>query len=378
MATKKQVLEGKHSKEEDDEEVEISDAGSSSQEEEVAPKYAQYIDSDEAEADEDSDISESSEEEEASLGEEEARDPEDIQEKQIRKKMESIPFSSLVRAQKSMKGGGAGERETDEDDSEEDEFEAERKDSGSEKIKRGSRSMYDLQKRDNKHAPTELSSRKPVSRKRAVVETQNNVLRRDPRFSSLSASLPNAGLFQSSYGFLREQQTSETKELKAAFNKLKRQEANHAGPRAKSELAQSIQRERQQVELALKRAEGRENERRVREREQKVIRKEKKAIEERVKQGGKPFYLKESAKKQLVLKDKFDRLSGAKEDDGSGVARKDLKRAIERRRKKNAAKERRSMPLGGGSTSQPGSTAIPKRKRLALSDHDDRKRIKQG
>lgn len=360
---------------EEEEGEEASDT-SSLQNEHVAPRYAQYIDSDEAEADEDSELSESSDVEEGSSeGGEKASESEDIREKQLRKKMESIPFSSLVRAQKSMRGSQG--RDTDEDDSEEDEFEAERESSEREKVRKGSRSMYDLQKRDNKHAPTELSSRKPVSRKRAVVETQNNILRRDPRFSSLSASLPNTGLFQSSYGFLQEQQSNETKELKAAFNKLKRQEANHAGPKAKSELAQSIQRERQAVELALKRAEGRENERRVRERERTVIRKEKKAIEERVKQGGKPFYLKESAKKQLVLKDKFDRLSGAKEDDGSGVARKDLKRAVERRRKKNAAKERRSMPLGGGSTSQPGSAGIPKRKRLASSSNDNRKRTRQ-
>lgn len=137
-----------------------------------------------------------------------------------------------------------------------------------------------------------MSSRKPVSRLRKVVETPS-VERRDPRFSSLSASLPNKGIFQSSYEFLRQQQSNEVKELRAVLAKLKRQEANHAGPRAKSEVALRIRLEREKVEMALRREEGRENERRRREHEGEVVRRAKKAIDERVKQGGKRYFLKD-------------------------------------------------------------------------------------
>ncbi|UZJ51121.1 hypothetical protein CBS101457_000441 [Exobasidium rhododendri] len=339
-------------------------------------KFAQYVDSDEAaeqDDDEDHDSDEDSEEDVEG----------DEQEDNIRKRVESIPFSSLLRARKSLR-----EIESNSSDSEEDEFEAERVKHREEKEK--VRRVYkDMVKRENKHAPTEVSSRRPVSRRRIIVETQSNASRRDPRFSSLSASLPNSGLYQSSYGFLREKQRSEVAELKSVYNKLKRQEVNHAGPKARSEIAQSIRQEKEEVELALRREEGRENERKKREREGEVVKREKKAIQARVKEGGTQFYLKDSAKKQLILEDKFERLASGREKSESDSSRKDLKRAVERRRKKNAAKERRAMPLGGGdggafsSPSDGRTMTIPQRKRLAgegslAGSKPERKRGRRG
>jgi ribosomal RNA-processing protein 36 len=323
-------------------------------------KYAQYLESNE---DDDDDDSESDEED---SGRGTSAKAVDLEESLLRQRVESVPFSSLLRAKKSLQ-----ESDSAPEDSEEDEFEEERvlRGQGKEMPKKP---YQELEKRSNKHAPTEMTSRKPVSRRRPVLETQKISSRRDPRFSSLSASLPNSGLYQSSYGFLREKQRSEVTELKSVYNKLKRQEANHAGPKAKSEVAQSIRKEKEEVELALRRAEGRENERRKREREAEVITRERKAIQERVKEGGKQFYLKDSAKKQLILEDKFERLAGGRErSDKDPSSRKDLKRAIERRRKKNAAKERREMPLGGGSGGNFSSPSVhrlmnvPMRKRLA-------------
>ena len=338
-----------------------------------APKFAQYMDSDEAGEEDDS--SDEAESDYGGSGLQTAAEPFD-EEKHIRKEMQSIPFSKLVRAKQSLRQDGS---EGEESDSEEDEFRAEQ--SKGEVRARGRHK--ELERRDNKHAPTELSSRKPVSRRRTVVELQGNATPRDPRFSSLSASLPNSGLFRTSYGFLKDQQSSEVTELKGIYSKLKRQEANHAGPKAKSALAQSIREEKEKVEAALRRAEGRENERRKREREAEVIKREKKAIQQRVKEGGKPFFLKDSAKKQLILKDKFDRLTGGRKegDTDDSSSRKDLKRAIERRRKKNAAKERREMPIGGASSTGPEQTGIPKRKRAMPTieaSKPARKRGKRG
>lgn len=224
------------------------------------------------------------------------------------------------------------------------------------------------------YRPTEMSSRKPVSRKRRVVETAADV-RRDPRFSSLSASQPNRGLFQASYGFLRAQQSSEVTELRATLAKLKRQEANHAGARAQSDQAVRVREERANVEQALRREEARENERKRRERESEVVRNEKKKIEERVKKGGKRFFLKEADKKRLVLEDQFKRLGGAGEGGEGGTeekgAKRQLRKAMEKRRKKNAAKERKSMPLGGGGASSfsrrdQDAAAAPVPKRLKM------------
>lgn len=249
-----------------------------------------------------------------------------------------------------------------------------------------------------------MSTRKPVSRRRNVVETPSTQ-RRDPRFSSLSASQANAGLFENSYGFLREQQTSEVSELRKIHKQLRRQEAHHAGPRAKSEVALKIREERERIEQALRREEGRENERQRRERETAVLRREKRAIDERVKQGGKRYFLKDSEKKRLVLQDKFERLAhgGASSNGASGGGaaaggsrekpadgqtgtgkRGALQRAIERRRKKNAARDRR-MPLGGGAGGSvvlgDGSlppSAVPKRKRMAVGGATSKPPHKRG
>jgi len=214
--------------------------------------------------------------------------------------------------------------------------------------------------------PTELSSRRPVSRKRSVVET-NSAERRDPRFSSLSASTSNKGLFRSSYGFLREQQSNEIRELRTALSKLKKQEKHQAGPKATSEFALRLRQEREQIEQALRREEGRENERQRRERKDEVLRNAQKAIDERVEKGGKRYYLKESDKKKLILQDKFEHLTNGQNsiDSTSSAKRNGLQRAVERRRKKNSAKDRQ-MPLGGGASGSfgDGSIQIPKRKRV--------------
>lgn len=357
------------------------------------PGFAQYMSSN----DEDEDDSE--EEEESEEDEEVGEDEKDEEEEELREKMKNVPFHVLMKAQRSLarNGHSASDEEEDsegdlEEDSEEDEFEADRRKAASassrddcsrngtkkeqvlaqlqeaaqakeakerreRRAKERQEAAREIEKRADKHAPTEMSSRRPVSRKRRVVETSTDT-RRDPRFSSLSASQANRGLFQTSYGFLREQQSSEVKQLRATLSKLKRQEAHHAGARAQSEQAIAVREERANVEQALRREEARENERKRREREGEVVRSEKKKIEERVKQGGKRYYLKDSDKKRLILEDTFKRLggSGAGEDgkaaDGEEKgAKRQLRKAMEKRRKKNAAKERKSMPLGGGGAS---------------------------
>lgn len=197
----------------------------------------------------------------------------------------TVPFSKLLKIKRKL----YEENLDEEDEDEEDEFEQERRAS---QLHQAAKRSTDLEKRENRHAPTELSTRRPVSRRRQVVETKQTQAR-DPRFSSLSASAPNKGLFSSSYSFLRQQQGEEVLELRQTLKKLKKQEAHHAGPRASSDAAIGIREERQRVEAALRREEGRENERRRREHEDEVLRRAKKSIDDKVKQGGKRFYLKD-------------------------------------------------------------------------------------
>ncbi len=116
------------------------------------------------------------------------------------------------------------------------------------------------------------------------------------------------------------------------------------------------------MEAALRRAEGLAGERERRARESAVKGKIKAQNRERVEKGLQPFYPKKSEVKQMLLKDKYDRLSGGGNERASGQEKKQLKKALERRRRKNAQKEKRDMPAGIGFARDGG--AVPKRKRL--------------
>ena len=66
----------------------------------------------------------------------------------------------------------------------------------------------------------EMSSKRPVSRKRLIVEVPKKETLRDPRFNALCGQF-NEGLFKRSYGFVREYQKKETDELKEKISKEK-------------------------------------------------------------------------------------------------------------------------------------------------------------
>lgn len=238
----------------------------------------------------------------------------------------------------------------------------------------------DPQKRTNKHAPTEVSSSsRPVSRKRIVVEpTQREY--RDPRFSNLSGPQVNAGLFSANYAFLPSIQSEELTTLKRTHSRLRKLEAHQAGPKARSEQALQIRAEREQVEQALKRAEAQDAERKRREREKEVMSRFKKENDERVAKGGARFYLKDKDKRNLMLKDKFERLAGGRAStsraeltSSSGPSTSSrptepsnsraLRKVLDKRRKKNAAKERKNMPFLIDERGGASGSAIPARKR---------------
>ena len=220
--------------------------------------------------------------------------------------------------------------------------------------------------RDDKHAPTEVTSRRPVSRIRSVVD-QHKAERRDPRFSSLTSGPINKGLFQKSYGFVEDMQQQELSTLRATFNALKAKERHHAGPHATSEYAQNIRQEKENVEAALRRAESRVAEHTRRKREEAVDKEQKQRNKERQEAGLQPFYLKQSERKAAALKKKFDELASGSSTGGAGeskgASRNKLKKAIERKRKKNAAKERKDLPFvtNHGSRSDTSATASDRR-----------------
>ena len=167
--------------------------------------------------------------------------------------------------------------------------------------------------RASKHAPTELSSKKAVSRKRSVVPTPT-IEHRDPRFEALSGPLDTNKL-NNNYAFLHDYRASEIAALKAEIRKT-------------IDLVVKADLKKQLLSM-----ESKEKARAAKEAEQGILREHRKREKEAVGRGKKPFYLKKGEQKKLALVKRFE-----------GMGEKKVERVIERRRKKKAGKEKRSMP----------------------------------
>lgn len=196
--------------------------------------------------------------------------------------------------------------------------------------------------RPSKHAPTVQSSKRAVSRKRPVIEPPPVPKARDPRFdatvlSNSSRSHPNAG---NAYSFLDEYRKFELKELKEKLAKTKDPEQKEALKRA--------------VRSAGDRLRSIENKKR----EQEVVAEHKRKEKQLIREGKKstPYYLKKSDLKNQALVKKYE-----------GMGSRERAKALERRRKKVASKERKDMPMerrgaGDASNSNDGGR---KRRRVA-------------
>ena len=75
--------------------------------------------------------------------------------------------------------------------------------------------------RTNKHAPTEISSKKAVSRKRMVIDMPRREEARDPRFESLSGPAIDEDKLRKKYSFLEEYRDGEMKKLAESIKKTK-------------------------------------------------------------------------------------------------------------------------------------------------------------
>jgi ribosomal RNA-processing protein 36 len=203
--------------------------------------------------------------------------------------------------------------------------------------------------RTSKHAPMVQSSKYAVSRKRVIVEPPAVAKARDPRFDAAvmghSGKGLNAKASEKNYSFLEEYRASELKDLK-------RQMAATKNPEAKEAL-------KRQIRSAMDQQKAREN----RKREETVISEHKKKEKEAIRDGKKstPYYLKKSDLKKQVMQKKYEEMGS-----------RDRAKALERRRKKMASKERKDMPLerrgfegmGGGGGEPPARIGGGKRRRL--------------
>ncbi|KND93532.1 rRNA biogenesis protein RRP36 [Tolypocladium ophioglossoides CBS 100239] len=167
-------------------------------------------------------------------------------------------------------------------------------------------------KRSSKHAPQEQSSKKPVSRRREILaDTRRKV--RDPRFDPLVGRVDESKASRA-YAFLDDYRDSEMADLRAQIKKTKDTDA-------KEDL------KRQLLSMESKR-----KARKKKDDEEKLLLEHRRQEKELVAQGKKPFYLKKSEQKKQLLTQRFESMSKGQVD-----------RAIERKRKKVAGKEKKEL-----------------------------------
>ncbi|GLC44253.1 hypothetical protein PLESTB_000757400 [Pleodorina starrii] len=172
-------------------------------------------------------------------------------------------------------------------------------------------------KRDNKDRPQEISSKRPVGRFREVIQVPHRE-NRDPRFDSTSGP-PATDTFRRRYSFLyNDTLPKEKAELQAKIKKEK-------NPKFKARLQSELQR----VDTALRDED-------LRRRTQKLESEWKSKERNAVASGKNPFFLKAADKKRLALLAKYQELK----------ERGKLDKFMEKRRKKNAAKDHRYLPSG--------------------------------
>ncbi|KAI3435530.1 hypothetical protein D9Q98_001596 [Chlorella vulgaris] len=182
-------------------------------------------------------------------------------------------------------------------------------------------------KREGKHRPAEMSSKKPVPVFRDAMQAGKRDIR-DPRFESLSSGQYNEEKFKKRYAFLYDEKLpAERDELRAALARAK-------GQGRREELQVKLSRVEQQLRS--------EEARRKREGFKKQVKAKERGA---VRDGKQPFYLKKSEQRRLELLAKYEELkAGGK-----------LEAYLAKRRKRNAAKDHRHLP-GDRRTQQQGGS----------------------
>lgn len=190
--------------------------------------------------------------------------------------------------------------------------------------------------RVNKHAPMEMTSKRPVSRKREILPVKK-LQPRDPRFDPLvtarSSSAAGTGTGTGSgdraaqvaedqarraYAFLDDYRDDEMRQLRAAAKKAR------------------TPADREELQRALASMESRKRAREQKDRARAVVEEHRRRERQLVREGKKaaPFYLKKSEQRRRLLVDQF-----------AGMSERQREKAIGKKRKKVAAKEKKQLPM---------------------------------
>lgn len=204
----------------------------------------------------------------------------------------------------------------------------------------------DLAKRSSKHAPTEITSKRPVTRRRTVIESKAPTPR-DPRFLHITGTY-DPQKFKSQYSFLSTLHTSELSTLRSNLSLARKLLSN-----SPKDLRAAREREVGRLELAVKRAESSVNRDKREKVEMEALERVGREEREKRKKGKAGWWMKSAEKKELLIKARYDAIA-------SSGGKRAVKKAIEKKRKKQSQKEKRSRPFPapGRNPSNPKNTSV--------------------
>ncbi|EKM61094.1 uncharacterized protein PHACADRAFT_82265 [Phanerochaete carnosa HHB-10118-sp] len=321
--------------------------GGEEEEEDVdvdGPRVAQYVDEEDLE-----EVGEESEPED----DEPEQEPDNL--KNLRNDLSTLPLGALRKAQQALLRSKVYDDEDDEDGEgpglpSGEYSNSEPKGETSHQAKDQEKEKKEVPKRKNKHAPMEMSSKRPVPRKRLDIPV-NKPVPRDPRFLPITGEF-SQDRFRTQYGFLSEMHEQEMNTLKENLKRARKMLAS--SPRA---LRAEREAEVQRLERAVKRAESLVNRGKREQVEASVLAKARKEEKEKQKQGKKAWFMKNVDKKELLTRAKFEVLA---EQGGRGAVRK----AIEKKQKKTSQKEKKRRPYAPGEKrpSRPSTDVRPNKR----------------
>lgn len=171
----------------------------------------------------------------------------------------------------------------------------------------------DVQKKKNKHAPSEASSKRPVSKVREIGGLENKTMYRDIRFDPAYGKA-NLDDVRKNYSFLDDYRQQEVQEMEQVLKKDKN-------------LSQF---NKQKLEFKVQSLKSRLDTLNNRDLENKILSEHKKEQLAKFKSGkqANPYFLKKSDKRKLIQKAKFDNMKASQRE-----------KVMERKRKRRLGKE---------------------------------------
>ncbi|KAG1745946.1 uncharacterized protein EDB91DRAFT_1345601 [Suillus paluster] len=245
--------------------------------------------------------------------------------------LSSLPLGMLRKAQHTLSQTRALTDSESESDASEDAYSSNDKDERPRLTTSKGKARKDLAKRSSKHAPTEITSKRPVSRRRIVIDSKPPQPR-DPRFLHITGAF-DPQKFRTQYTFLSTLHKDELSTLRSNLKRARKLLLN-------SPADQRLEREHEvgRLELAVKRGESAVNRDKREKVEMEALGKVAREEKEKRERGKSEWWMKASEKKELLMKARY-------EDIASSGGKRAVKKAIEKKQKKTSQKEKRSRPF---------------------------------